>query len=1028
MTQKLIVGPISKGFKANVLPFNVDNDAFPTLINAYQWRGRIKRKRGSRFLSRLTRYFDSTNYSYTGMNGFTTVSYPQVTYFLTLTAGKGNLFGPYTSSAADSFSLETTGNILPGTVTIIVSGDQTYTDPSKDGTLMGSLGGTGTINYGTGDITTSGGGSSASVTMWYFPVLPVLGIENFDVANTAFPLTIAFDQVYSYNIPGSSPANAYDVSFYKDPSGSGKTNPTPVRWNGNNYQQFFTINYEGAFWATNGIPYVSGSGLFDSTKLGVPGLTASITQNSSTQVTATFSTNHGLVIGDFVFINETNISLLNFLTGTVSSITSPTIVVITFTGTNIGAGTSSGFVVYLTNVPPGFQKDCIRWYDGDPTNAAIPPSIPALTSHTGWVNFCPPLSFSNYSIAELPVAQYYLAGAKLIWPYKDRLLFIGPVIQTSSGTKYYLQDTIIWSQNGTPYYTCTFNADPTLVTTTFNAVLTPSSAITTTATASAWWEDFQGYGGFKSAGLQTPILTIGNNEDVLILGFASREARMVYTSNDLDPFEIYTVNSEYGSTSSSAAITVDRGIYSIGRQGIVLTSQHGSQRIDLEIPDQIFEFNLQNNGTERVTGQRDFINEWIYFSFSGTNNYNVFNNQTLFFNYRDNSWAVFYESYTTYGTFRASSGLTWNAIDWPWNTWNEPWNSGVVTVLQPYVVGGTTQGFIMLRDEGTTREETSIEINSITGSSPYLFTSYNHQLNNFDYITISDVINDSTNLLNGQIFQVINVTANTFTLNPNPVLTGFTYVGGGLISRMYIPLIQTRQFPIAWEIARKVRLGWQEYLFTITPKGQLTLYIYLSQNQDSPYNGGPIVPQVNSTNNSLIYSTILYTSPQLYMQNCNNLLLGKGNGSTTNFTFSYYNLFSLSFNGSPIVAGSVFISTPLATFQDDGTGTFTVTGTAVSGTINYNSGVVSIIFSVAPLDQTKILTNFQYSYNDIQNPIASSQDQIWHRMNTSLLGDTVQLGFTLSDLQMTDTTFSSQFAEIELHSFVINISPSSLLA
>ena len=33
-------------------------------------------------------------------------------------------------------------------------------------------------------------------------------------------------------------------------------------------------------------------------------------------------------------------------------------------------------------------------------------------------------------------------------------------------------------------------------------------------------------------------------------------------------------------------------------------------------------------------------------------------------------------------------------------------------------------------------------------------------------------------------------------------------------------------------------------------------------------------------------------------------------------------------------------------------------------------------------------------------PTATTQNQIWHRMNTSLLGDTVQIGFTLTDDQM----------------------------
>ena len=63
MGEKLVVGPFKKGLQNNVLPFLVDNDAFPTLINAYQWRGRIKRKRGTQLLNRLKRYFDSTSQS-----------------------------------------------------------------------------------------------------------------------------------------------------------------------------------------------------------------------------------------------------------------------------------------------------------------------------------------------------------------------------------------------------------------------------------------------------------------------------------------------------------------------------------------------------------------------------------------------------------------------------------------------------------------------------------------------------------------------------------------------------------------------------------------------------------------------------------------------------------------------------------------------------------------------------------------------------------------------------------------------------
>ena len=112
----------------------------------------------------------------------------------------------------------------------------------------------------------------------------------------------------------------------------------------------------------------------------------------------------------------------------------------------------------------------------------------------------------------------------------------------------------------------------------------------------------------------------------------------------------------------------------------------------------------------------------------------------------------------------------------------------------------------------------------------------------------------------------------------------------------------------------------------------------MSQNGAAPYNNGPIVPDPDSTNDSLVYSSVLYTCPE-----STNLGLTRAN-------------------------------------------------------INLN-----------------MVT-------------AAQQSQTWHRMNTSLLGDTVQIGFTLNEAQMRDTNFNSQFTEIELHGFILDVSSSQLLA
>src|ERR1700730_6527219 len=98
-SQQLIVGNIGKGFTSDPLAFNIDNDSFPVLVNAYQWRGRIKRKRGTSFLGRVTRFFNSNSTSYSE------------TATISLTGGAANIL--------TGFGLQSSGNIIPGSVTII---------------------------------------------------------------------------------------------------------------------------------------------------------------------------------------------------------------------------------------------------------------------------------------------------------------------------------------------------------------------------------------------------------------------------------------------------------------------------------------------------------------------------------------------------------------------------------------------------------------------------------------------------------------------------------------------------------------------------------------------------------------------------------------------------------------------------------------------------------------------------------------------------------------------------------------------
>jgi len=911
MGQKLIVGPINKGLRNDVEAFNIDNDSFPVLINAYQWRGRAKRKRGTSFLTRLRRYFDSTNASYnTGTTTFTLNG-----------SGEGNLL------VNASWTLQTNGNIEPGGVIITAPGPTVYTDPAMDGTLSPS----GSINYATGAITIAAEvGNAVSVIFSYFPDLPVMGLREFFISTQAFPAFIDFDTTYSYNTINTTPFTTYDVSFYKNPATGDfpgyieKTSVTPATWNAQDYQQFYTVNYQGAIWATNGInmPFsITNIGMHFRAIQNIAVTAAGPPSLVSFQVNG-----HGLVQGDFIYINEvvsdpsgpTGLFGINFQTGYVILVTGANTFNAEFPNATItGAYAGGGIAQYLTN-RSDVTKDCLRWYDGDPTDGNL--TTPTLNGHKGWVNFCPPLSQSNFIIADLPADQWYLVGARVIVPFKDRLLFFGPVVQTSSaGSQIYLPDTVIYSQNGTPYYTVSYTNDPnpavdnpTSPQTIFTPILLP---INQTGTPSSFFGDSTGFGGYIQAAIDQDMISVSTNEDALIVGFTSTQTRLVYSGNDIVPFNFFIINSEYGTGSTFSTINMDKGVLTTGSRGILTTSQTESRRIDLEIPDEIFQFRLTDNGLLRVTATRDYINEWIYFTYPyGQIDYR-FPTQTLQFNYRDNSWAVFRETYTTYGQFNKQDGFTWQTVGntfATWEEWDEPWNAGTSNLLQPLVTAGNQQGFVLIRDDGTGEGE-SLYIRAISGDT---VTCPDHCLNTGDYILIKGCIGTNVGIINGHTFSIRVVDNDSFIIELGPIHS-VTYLGRGLVERIYVPFIQSKQFPAAWADARKTRLGPQQYLLTATQNSQITLLIYLSQNASSPYNDGPIVPEANVENNALVYSTVLYTCPE-----------------STNLGLTPAN-------------------------------------------INLNSVT------------------------------AEQQKQIWHRINTSLLGDTVQVAFTLSAAQLEASPFDT---------------------
>jgi hypothetical protein len=284
-----------------------------------------------------------------------------------------------------------------------------------------------------------------------------------------------------------------------------------------------------------------------------------------------------------------------------------------------------------------------------------------------------------------------------------------------------------------------------------------------------------------------------------------------------------------------------------------------------------------------------------------------------------------------------TGGLTWATVGFTfptWNQWRQAWNAGVTTPEQPIIIAGTQHGFVVQRAQGT-GESSTLQIENIVGNT---VTATNHALKDGDYIVINSCIGTISSEVNAKPFRVNAdpTDPNTFEIDGDPTPTG-TYLGGGTITKIYRPFIQTKAFPVAWSMARKTRLGPQQYLFTRTTAGQVTVFIYLSQNYTDPYNNGPIIPDNNVINDGLVYSSKLFTSAE---------------GTNLGLTPANVNL-------------------------------------------NLLSGTRS--------------------------------SQLWHRMNTSLIGDTVQVAITLSDEQMKDPNLVLQFTDVELFGMILDVSPSQML-
>ncbi len=204
---RFLIAPIEVGLEKDLKPWLLPDDAFQELNNAYVFRGRVRKRFGTRQSGNAT--------------GDVTASLSsRLRLAFTATDGSGNasgLVGLAKIKVGQIFSIGSTIYTVTvlGTPATLLSSDLTTTTATLNTT-------TGAYNFV---------GAPAGEVVYYYLSEPVMGL----------------DQYYSGSI-NNQPAFAFDTRYsYKYTSGSWiKFGPASTWWHGSNSDFFWSCNFDGA--------------------------------------------------------------------------------------------------------------------------------------------------------------------------------------------------------------------------------------------------------------------------------------------------------------------------------------------------------------------------------------------------------------------------------------------------------------------------------------------------------------------------------------------------------------------------------------------------------------------------------------------------------------------------------------------------------------------------------------------------------------------------------------------------------------
>lgn len=793
--QPILISGFQYGKQTNKKPFALIDGAFQELENAYIFRERIVKREGTKLIGRLRIVFSSRTLEY---DNITTMTYTSGgTGVLTL-----SIFGKY-----GNLTKEPNSEIAPGSSTspIIINlnaGATILTDSTGTGVFVitgaAPAVSQAIINYSTGMVTLTVTinmiAVALSLTLSYYPALPVMGITLRETEDLNNEQSILFDQIHAYG---------YDGSNFSEYSSS-----TPTLWDGTDYELFWSTNWRGSessiriYFVTNfalptknPVRYFDGSSWQDFTPI-----------LSGTTIT---NENLGIVGGGGLTFTSGPISNIPPIPGTVKVIVGT----VTFRDTN-----KNGIFITSTG------------------------NSGTINYETGIIN----LVFSVSQLGETVFINYdygtnYLWQSKLLLPYYGRMLAFNTWegVNAASAVNYFSR--LRFSQIGNP----------------LNSILTgyiPGSIVN----LDSWRSDVFGKGGFIDAPVNEQIVSCQFFKNTLIVQFERSTWQLKYVGEYGLPFIWERISSDFGSESTFSTILFDEGILSVADRAIVIATGNNVQRIDLDIPDKVFSFRNQENGNKRVAGVRNFQKEIVYWSYADGENDDltyVFPNRVLVYNYRNNTYADFRESITCFGQIYSPNGITWDSET---VVWDDPvlWDDFEQEQFE-VTVCGNQQGFIHFygypelnianNSLVNALDQESLSITGLTiGSNTTELKVVNHNLEDLEIIMIvgakflDGITPDPNPNINNRIFMVETIDKDNIEIYQwDQDVNGYDvfldpgtgdYIGNGRIALFRIPNITTKDFNPFKNQGMNFKTSYLDILADATPNSALTVNYMLNSS------------------------------------------------------------------------------------------------------------------------------------------------------------------------------------------------------